>query len=411
MQTHFRAEVISIGDEMTSGQRLDTNSQWLSQQLGDLGIEVAFHTTVGDDLQDNIDAFRIATERADFVVCTGGLGPTADDLTRQAIADMVGVELVFHEHVVRHIEKIFNRHSREMPESNRIQAYFPTGAEIVDNPEGTAPGIDLIVNRDGSSSRIFALPGVPYEMKQMWNETVLPAITKQTGQSGIIHHHVIHCFGTGESQTEEMLPDLIRRGRDPRVGITASLATISLRVTTRAESIEACQQKMEPTLSQIREVMGSYVFGENNVELQEVVFDQLELKTISILDLFLNGEVAGKLLKEQERRGLQKVLGSLVLAPDHLSNWLLEQSFTSKEHSHDLSTAAITIQQRWNTDVGLAIGPLKPANDQATVGGYQVAIADHQGVGVYDLSYGGHSKLRHTRSVKQVLNQLRLHLG
>ena len=411
MANPFRAEVISIGDEMTSGQRLDTNSQWLSQQLGDLGIEVAFHSTVGDDLQDNIDVFRIATHRADFVVCTGGLGPTADDLTRQAIAQMAGLELEFHRDVVHHIEKIFRRHSREMPESNRIQAYFPAGSQVIHNPEGTAPGIDLQVKNEHRSCRIFALPGVPYEMKQMWTESVLPAISQQMGQTGVIHHHVIHCFGTGESQTEGMLPDLIQRGRDPRVGITASLATISLRVSTRAETIEECQNKMAPTLNQIRTVMGHFVFGENNVELQEVVYEHLQARTISIVDLFLNGEVSGKLLQEQDAKGIQKVMGSVVLAPERLAEWIAHIPTGDRSRPEDLlSAAAVTIRQRWKSDVGLAIGPLQTNQQDGSVGDYQIAISDRHGESIYNLPYGGHSKLRLARSIKQVLNQLRLHL-
>ena len=157
----LRAEVIAIGDEMTSGQRLDTNTQWLSQQLGDLGVHVAFHTTVGDDLNDNIAVFRAAANRAQIVVCTGGLGPTQDDLTRQALAEMADVELELDSETIKHIESIFASYGRKMPESNVIQAYFPAGSQVVPNPEGTAPGIDFQVHHSDNPCRIFALPGVP----------------------------------------------------------------------------------------------------------------------------------------------------------------------------------------------------------------------------------------------------------
>ena len=131
----LRAEVISIGDEMTSGIRLDTNSQWLSSQLGDIGIEVAFHSTVGDNLEDNIDVFRHAANRVDIVIATGGLGPTADDLTRLAISKMADVPLITHPEILAHIRSMFESRGREMPENNSIQADFPKGAVDAQDPQ------------------------------------------------------------------------------------------------------------------------------------------------------------------------------------------------------------------------------------------------------------------------------------
>src|SRR6187401_1169113 len=156
----MRAEIIAIGDELTSGQRLDTNSQWLSERLGEIGIPVGFHTTVGDDLESNIAVFRAAIERAEVVIATGGLGPTADDLTREAIAAAAGVDLIEDAGALEHIKNLFARRKREMPERNKLQAQFPRGSRVVPNPEGTAPGIDLTVARSGREPcRVFALPG------------------------------------------------------------------------------------------------------------------------------------------------------------------------------------------------------------------------------------------------------------
>src|SRR5262245_42088566 len=153
------AEIIAIGDELTSGQRLDTNSQWLSQRLGELGIPVAFHTTIGDDLETNIAAFRTAIGRADLVVATGGLGPTADDLTREAIAAAAGLELIEDTAALAHIRALFARRGRPMPERNVLQAQFPRGSGMVPNPHGTAPGIDLSIARECCPPcRVFALP-------------------------------------------------------------------------------------------------------------------------------------------------------------------------------------------------------------------------------------------------------------
>ena len=268
----MRAEIIAIGDELTSGQRLDTNSQWLSERLGEIGIPVAFHTTVGDDLENNIAVFRTAIERAEIVVATGGLGPTADDLTRDAVAAAAGVELVQDDAALAHIRNLFARRKREMPERNKLQAQFPRGSRVVPNPDGTAPGIDLTVPRScGPPCRVIALPGVPAEMFAMWNETVAPALTAGQAEKKVICHHRIKCFGVGESDLEAMLPDMIRRKREPLVGITVSGATITLRITTSGPNEAACRKAMAPTVAQIREILGVLVYGEEDDELEHAV--------------------------------------------------------------------------------------------------------------------------------------------
>ncbi len=160
----MRAEVIAIGDELTTGQRLDTNSQWLSQHLTELGVSVAFHTTVGDDLADNVAAIRTAIERADIVVVSGGLGPTADDLTRDALASATGVRLVRDQSVLEQIRQLFERRGRTMPERNAVQADFPVDSTPIANLHGTAPGIEMQITREDASCTLFALPGVPAEM-------------------------------------------------------------------------------------------------------------------------------------------------------------------------------------------------------------------------------------------------------
>src|SRR6516225_5946720 len=136
----MKCEILSIGSELTSGQNLDTNSQWLSRRLAETGIAVGWHTTVADDLNDNVEAFRIAARRARLVIATGGLGPTLDDLTREAVAKAAGVEVVFHPESFEQIKEMFARRGRTMPERNRVQALFPAGAEPIPNDRGTAPG-------------------------------------------------------------------------------------------------------------------------------------------------------------------------------------------------------------------------------------------------------------------------------
>lgn len=274
--TEIVAEVISIGDEMTSGARLDTNGQWLSQRLGEIGIHVAFHTTVGDRIEHNVDVFRVASERADVVIATGGLGPTRDDLTREVLAELAEQPLEFDQDAMDHLVKLFAKRNRVMPERNKVQAMFPRGSQQVFNPQGSAPGIDISIPRsDGTHSRIFALPGVPAEMKCMFVDTVVPRLVSGKVDGTVIQHHVMKLFGTGESDMEQRLGDMISRNREPRVGITVSKATISLRITATADSEQSCQSQISETRKQILELVPEFYFGEGETFEQHHAINHL----------------------------------------------------------------------------------------------------------------------------------------
>jgi nicotinamide-nucleotide amidase len=416
----IKAEIMSIGDEIVTGQRLDTNTQWLSHALGELGVPVQFHSTVGDDLSDHVSAIQTAVERSSLLILTGGLGPTADDLTRTAIAQAANVELVFQQNVLDHIANMYQRHGREMPPSNRAQAYFPTDSQIIPNPEGTAPGIDLTVQRsaatdrsgvrqnspenatssnpnaphvsESSQCRIFALPGVPVEMKQMWAATVAPALIQWLNLDQTFHHHTLHCFGLGESTIETMLTGMIERGRDPLVGITASAATISLRVSTRAATKSACLQKMIPTIQQIRATLAELIFGEEGETLEAVVLKQLadQKLTLAIADGGLGGDVASRLAHH---------------------GWGGQQ-ITEQINDSVIETAR-AIKEEFKSDLGIAIGPLDfdELNIAAGTSHFEVAIVGPDREQQEIFRFGGHSGWRRDRAVKQVLNFVRLFLA
>ncbi len=267
------AEIIAIGTELTSGAKLDTNSQWLSLQLAELGIPVLFHTTVADDLQANIDALKIAAERVDFIFVTGGLGPTLDDLTRHAVAGLLNVDLVEDAASMEHLEGFFVSRGREMPERNRIQAMFPAGSTPLVNPVGTAPGIWAECPRQGAKPcMVAAMPGVPSEMHKMFQEQVKPRLP---GGDVLIRRARINCFGIGESATEEILGDLTARGNDPEVGITAHEATITLRINAQGSNEAECLAKIEGARKIIRAKLSEFVFGEEDEELEYVIMRDL----------------------------------------------------------------------------------------------------------------------------------------
>ncbi len=406
------AEIISIGDELTSGQRLDTNSQWLSTRLGELGVEVRYHTTVADDLDANVRVFREAIERADILVATGGLGPTADDLTRDALAATSGQPLVLDAASLAHIEALFARRRRAMPESNRLQAMFPAGSRVIANPTGSAPGIDLDVARPGfSACRVFALPGVPSEMKRMWSETVAPpAIAAMFPTPRLIRHRRIKCFGVGESDLEAMLPDLIRRGREPKVGITVSMATITLRITAEGASEAECFAAMEPTVATIRECLGNLVFGEEDDELEHAVVRLLAAqgKTLATVERGTGGLLAHWLGEVPE--AVDRYLGGVIVRSREAGRLLLEPGWLHDSLRAVVEADAAACQQRMAADFAIATGPAPAADPSAPSPDFWYALATPEGVQVRSSPYGGPPDILKPRAAKQTLNWLRLKL-
>lgn len=406
-----RAEIIAIGDELIGGVRVDTNSQWISQQLDQLGISTAFHSTVGDDMEDMLQVFQTAIGRADLIVTTGGLGPTADDLTRKAIAQTAGVELVLDNAVLEHVQQMYHRRGRVMPPNNEIQAWFPDGSVIIDNPEGTAPGIDFTGHSNSQTPaktyRIFSLPGVPAELKQMWRATVESRIRSHYDIDAITIHHTLHCFGTGESAIEMQLPDLMERGRDPLIGITASAATISLRIATRGVDEADCQRKIAPTVDLIRERLGELVYGENGQQLEDVVAYQLTTKqqNIAIFDWGLQGEVARRLATaEGNAHDCLKVSRAYC------------DGTQPQKFQVDEKIDLIIADDQWheNATSVLVIGPIN--RDPATVkegnsyyhAGFAWQTPDGWQRETFQFRFSGHSAWRDIRAVKDVLNAIRL---
>ena len=410
----MHAEILSIGDEITSGRLLDTNSQWLSQRCQELAVRVLYHTSVGDDLEAMVGALRLAIGRSDVIVATGGLGPTADDLTREAIAEAVGQPLVLDPQALEHIRQLFARRQRPIPAQNEVQALFPRGSRVIANPHGTAPGIAMEIAREGSTPcQLFSLPGVPAEMKEMW-----PAVAAALGQRGtggrVICHRQINCFGAGESQIEAMLPDLIRRGREPRVGINASQATIILRIAAEGASPEECQRAMEPTVALVRNSLGNLVFGEGDEQLQHAVVRLLSEhnKTLATCEWGTGGLVANWL--NEVPGGPARCPGGLVLS-DHIDlRHLLDVAVHPPGQDVDSETiraAAAACRERFQSDLALAVGPFPPFDPEAAEPKpVHLALATDAGVARKAIPFAGHPALLRVYCAKQALNMVRLAL-
>jgi nicotinamide-nucleotide amidase len=406
----MHAETIAIGTELTTGAKLDTNSQWLSIELSALGIPVQYHTTVADDLAANIAVFRAAVDRADIVLITGGLGPTLDDLTREAMAAMAGVPLLLDAACLEQIQAMFTRRGREMPERNKIQAMFPTGAEIVPNARGTAPGIAMSIARAGRNDAwIVALPGVPSEMKPMFTGWVRPRLLAMGAGSRVIRGKRIQCFGLGESACEEMLGDVTARGRDPEVGITVHLATITLRIVAEGTTASECDAKIAATETIIRQRLGNYVFGEEDEELQHVVLRQLARsgQTLATAEAGTGGLLASCLTAESSEA--PGYVGGVVLGNSTVRELLLPTGAVVSGTEEIARRMAESIRERLGTTWGLAVTEVASETPDGPPVAY-VAVASEHSSRATMLNLLGDPSIGRARLAKTGLNLLRLEL-
>src|SRR5688500_1208698 len=268
----MNAIILSIGDELVLGQTVDTNSAWISQQLAAVGCGVNAHLTVGDDQPAIEQAMLESVGRCDVLIVTGGIGPTEDDLTRQALAAVMNAPLELNQEWSHRLEAFFRKVGRPMPESNRIQSMIQRDATPYDNPNGTAAGIDVSYKSGDQKTvcRIFVMPGVPKEMKAMFAATVLPFV-KESGGGAAIVSRTLHTFGTGESWVAERLGDLMKRGRNPSVGTTVSQGIVSVRINSRFSSCDEAQRELETTTEACRAALGDLVFGADDDTLAAIV--------------------------------------------------------------------------------------------------------------------------------------------
>jgi len=405
----LRAEIMAIGDELTTGQRLDTNSQWLAEELTALGCEVGWHTTIGDDADLHAAAFQTAFARAHVVVATGGLGPTADDLTRQALAAATGRPLQRNAAALDQIRRLFAQRGRAMPERNALQADFPAGAQPIPNAFGTAPGIALEATApDGRPCPVFCLPVVPAEMKPMWREYVAPAVAALSPERRARAHFRLKCFGVGESELEALIPEILARDRRPLVGITVSDATITLRITADGSDAAACRAAMESTIAEIRARLGDLVFGEEDEELHDVVLQLLARQgaTLATAEWASGGCLAQALADADAPAAFR---GGWVVSQLDAVRRLFPEASPPLGEPHGAALAAALAQQvrsALQADFGLAVAAYPPDRD-CPEGRVAAAIATADRCDALAFPSASHPAIRRQRTAKHCLNEFR----
>jgi len=291
----MRIEVICTGDEVLTGKIINTNFSYMSQKLEDVGLAVQWETTVGDDRESLLLAFKLAGERADAVIVNGGLGPTVDDLSQEVAAQAAGVELALNEAWLATMEDFFKRRSRSMPPNNVKQAMLPTTAEVIDNPIGTACGFALDIGR----ARFFFTPGVPRELRRMLEEQVIPRILAKSGVQAVIHLKRFHSYGLGESHVdalltgvEEMVPD-----GSVKLGFRAHYPQLETKLTMRGADMDDIRKKLAPVESEVRKRLGNFILAEDDKTLEGVVLAELASRqgTLAIAETFTSGQIAARI--------------------------------------------------------------------------------------------------------------------
>ncbi len=269
----MRCDVLAIGTELLLGQIVDTNSSWIGEQLARVGIDTMEHRKVGDNLPRMIAALSEMLEKADAVVVCGGLGPTQDDVTREAIAAVMGVELERREELVAHIEQLFGSRLRDMPQNNLRQADVPVGADAIPNPIGTAPGVRAAF--DGKV--VYAVPGVPYEMQLMMTEQVLPDLLARSGESAVIVSRSLKTWGQSESGLAEMIAHRVDVQTNPTIAFLArGIEGLVVRLTAKAASAAEAEELIAEEEIVLREILGALVFGVDDETIEHAALRALE---------------------------------------------------------------------------------------------------------------------------------------
>ncbi|MFB3737543.1 MAG: competence/damage-inducible protein A [Candidatus Velamenicoccus archaeovorus] len=288
----MNAEVVGVGTELLLGQIANTNARWISERLAEIGVDVLHHQVVGDNLERIVEAFRLALGRSDVVIVTGGLGPTQDDITREAIAAAFGLRLIRHAEIEDMLRERFARLGRDMPASNLVQADVPEGGRYIVPRRGSAPG--LVIER--GDRRLYALPGVPAEMREMMEGTIVPELAERSG-GGAIVSRILRCTGIAESRVAELLDDLFASSANPTVAYLAGGGEVKVRLTAKAASRDEALALIAPLAEEAVRRIGDPVFSGDDEDLEQAVGRLLHASglTLACAESLTGGELGARI--------------------------------------------------------------------------------------------------------------------
>lgn len=339
----MKAEIISIGTELLLGQLTDTNAVWIAERLSEVGVDLYFRTTVGDNAGRIANAIQHALTRADIVITTGGLGPTVDDVTREAVAQATGRDLVLDENLLVQIQRLFEKWGRTMSANNVRQAYIPRGATPIENPVGTAPV--FIVEHQGKC--VISLPGVPREMKYLMETRILPWLREKTQGEWIILSKTLRTCAVGESQVDEKIADL-ETSSNPTVGLMAHPGQTDVRITAKARTRAEAESLIKEMEVRVRERLGDWIYGEGNETVEEVVARLLAARNwrIAIAETNTAGKIAERLRTRPEGA---RIIKSVMLL-DNVTELTEQNAATMAQQFRNVTGADIALVVLGTTD-------------------------------------------------------------
>jgi nicotinamide-nucleotide amidase len=412
----MRCDVLAVGTELLLGQIVDTNSAWLGEQLAAGGVDSLLQVKVGDNVARIEAQIRQMLEHADALIVCGGLGPTHDDLTREAIAAVMGVGLHHDDAVADVIRRMFERRGRRMAENNLRQAQVPDGASIIPQTRGTAPGLVCPVTVGGIAKVLFAVPGVPHEMREMFERAILPELLRRSGDPSVIVSRVLRTWGESESGLNERLDDIIaeldERGGPTLAFLASGWEGLKVRLTAKAASREAAAAQLDGLERRIRSELGELVFGIDGDTMESVVLGELRRRglTLGLAESVTGGLVSARLTGIA---GASDVLrGSIVSYASEVKRDLLgvgDGPVVSEQAALEMAEGARRVL---GSDVGLALtGVAGPAEqDGMPVGTLCVAIVDTEGSTSTTLRLPGEREQMRQFSVISSLDLLRRRL-
>ncbi len=351
----MNCEVLAIGTELLLGQIVDTNSSWIGEQLALTGIDCVYQAKVGDNRGRIHTALEHALERADAVIVCGGLGPTQDDITRDVIAEVMGVPLIRDEAVEAKIRAMFGTRGRDMPANNLRQADVPQGASVMAQQPGTAPGLVCPLG----DKVIYAVPGVPYEMKEMVEGTVLPDLARRAGLKAVIHSRTLRTWGQSESGLAEMLADridVLDELGNPTIAFLASgIEGLKVRITAKADDDAAAEAILDAEEAVLLPIIGEFVFGRDDETMESVVLDLLRERglTLAVAESVTGGLITARLT---DAPGTSAVLkGGVVSYFSEVKFDLLEVPEGPVVTPDAAKAMAEGVRRRLNADVGISV--------------------------------------------------------
>ena len=361
------AEIVSIGSELLLGQIVDTNAAWMAQRLTSVGVNLFHKTIVGDNHERMGAAIAQALDRSDVVITGGGIGPTQDDITRDVIAKVTGRKLSLHPDLLSDIERRFRSRGFIMTKNNERQAYIPEGAIPVHNPNGTAPSFVV----EDERGVVIALPGVPFEMKWLFDNEVVPYLQKRFDLSDVITYRVLKVADMGESAVDERIGHLIAGSSNPTVGVLAHPGQVDVRIAAKASDETEAAKLIAPVEAEVREILGSRVFAIDEESMEDAVGSLLSRsnKTIAVYENLTGGLVTGRMLDASHEHVVTGIIGNDITAIQRLlaHSSAPERSEELLSDTGEALTAEIAraIRLQAGADLGLALHGVQDPDDTA----------------------------------------------